>query len=106
MADGGRLLAGGLIVLFVIIVNLLTAFITTSAAATAFEDDFGCAGQSNVSNCEEEGETDFFAEVAATAVTGIEGAPGIVNACYVVTMGFLFAIGLLLIALSFAPLTS
>lgn len=99
-----RLLAGGLIVLFVLVVNLVTADITTGDTTASYP--VGCTATDTNVTCERVGKTTFFASVLHTSVHGIDGAPDIVNASYLVVTGFLFIIGVFLMLLSFIPFTS
>lgn len=99
-----RLLEGSLILLFLLVVNLLTALVQSGAASTTAPP--GCKDSEDASSCDNVGKTSFVKAVAKTAVKGIEGAPTWFNAVWLLVAAMLLTVGVLLIALSFVPTTS
>lgn len=105
----GRLLSGVLIILFLIVLNLLLAFIQTGATtADGFDQD--CAGQ-NATACAEEAQTQstFFDTLFGVTVAGQPfgaDAPTILNVLAFVIMLTLLSTAILLIVLAFVPLTA
>lgn len=105
----GRLITGFLIVLFVVVVNTVVAFITTSATGVGGVEEVGwtnCDQDDNFTSCENVGKTTFLAEVFDVSYTGIDGAPPFLNLLYVIIVGGLFTVGILLIVLAFVPTTA
>jgi|SRR5690349_4500047 len=105
MAIGtGRLITGAVMVLFVIITNLLIGFIRDGATDTQFPT--GCSSSDDNATCEVVGKTTFLHAILSVVYTPIEGAPAIINAAWGIAIGFLLAVGTLLIVLAFVPLTN
>lgn len=122
MADSGRLSTGASIIGFVLLVNLLAAYVTTSIKSgqeatttnTTYSPNSGLdgscsttrSGSSNVTTCQATGKSSFFAAVAGTTFTGFEGAPFIVNATWSLVMSLALTVAVLLIVSSFIPFLS
>lgn len=97
----GNIFAGAMIVLFVIIANLLTAFIQVGTTA---QDGFTrCDDDGNVTVCESSGTGSFISAVADVTVSGLNGAPLIFNALYVLVLAGLLVVGVVLIVSGFIP---
>lgn len=93
----GNILAGGLLILFVLVVILLTAFIQQG---TTEIDGFGrCDNDGNTTQCESGSTSSFAAAVGDVAITGIDGAPAIVNGLYLLIMGGALVLGVVLVVL-------
>lgn len=102
----GRLVAGGLIVLFILLVGGVIAFIVDGA--TSSTEFVRCSGTDTNSTCENVGKTTFFSAVRDTTLLGDfgDGTPAWVTTIWIITMGFLLSLAILLIVLAFVPLTS
>lgn len=93
----GNILAGGLLVLAVLVITLLTAFIQEGTESI---DGFTrCDDDGNTTVCETGSTGSFAASVADVAVTGIDGAPAIVNGIYLLIVGSALVLGVVLIVL-------
>lgn len=106
-----RLLAGVLIVLFILVANILGAFIqsgiTNWDTGTAESSEFAnCSDAGEFEDCDNVGKTTFFHTLADVTFSGFDGAPVIVNALWLTTMGLLLTTAILLIVVSFVPTTS
>lgn len=105
-----RLLAGVLIVLFVLVANIMAAFIESGIAdwdaGSAEGGEFANCSEGNYTDCDNVGKTSFFSTLADVSFSGFDGAPAIVNALWLTTMGLLLTTAILLIAVSFIPTTS
>lgn len=109
----GRILTGSIMLLFVLIVNVMIAFITTGAGETPLVvqeacGDFEPSGNEteDFEECEQVGKQAFLAMLAQVTISGLPGAPLMVNVLYLTIMGFLAIVGLLLVATGFLPFTS
>lgn len=87
-------------VFFVIIVNLFVAFLQTGATDTFSPP--GCTTGDNVTTCESVSKTSFIEAFFDVALTGLEGAPVIISALYVIVLGVLLIAGIVLIVLGAA----
>lgn len=102
-------MSGVLIILFLVILNLLLAFIQTGATtANGFDQD--CSGQ-NATACAEEAQSQsaFFSTLFSVSVAAQPfgaDAPTILNVLAFVIMLTLLSAAILLIVLAFVPLTS
>lgn len=105
----GRLITGVVIILFLLVLNLLLAFIQTGAAeAEGFDQD--CAGQ-NATECAEDAQSQgaFFATLFSVTVQAQpfgEDAPFILNLLAFIVMLTLLSTAVLLIVSSFIPTLS
>lgn len=105
-------MSGAMIILFVLVVNVMAAFIGTDTATGTGSFSSACASggsnsTSNHADCEAQSKASFFSSVFGTTFTGFGSeAPVIVNALWGLTMGILLTVGVLLIVLAFIPLTS
>lgn len=100
----GRLMAGAMIILFVLVVNTMAAFITTGATTSGSVT--GCTSSDTNTTCEAVGKTSFLASVLDVTFTGFTGAPTIINVLWGVLMGVLLTVAVLLIVLAFIPFTN
>lgn len=99
-------MGGALIVLFVIVSGVVVAYVREGAEDTTFSAETCSSG--NATACAgDPDDVDFLDQVqdASPADLG-EDTPGIITVLWTVTIVFLLAAGLLLIALAFVPLTS
>lgn len=105
-----RLLAGVLIILFVLVANIMAAFIESGIAnwdaGAAEGSEFATCSEGNYTDCDNVGKTSFFTTLADVSFSGFDGAPSIVNVLWLTTMGLLLTAAILLIVTSFIPLTS
>jgi hypothetical protein len=99
-----RLLSGVLIVLFLLIVNIVVAFIESGVASSSSFSS--CDSEGTYEDCDNVGKTSFFSALADVSFTGFTGAPDIVNAIWLTMMGLLLSTAILLIVVSFIPTTS
>lgn len=99
-------MAGAMIILFVLVVNVIAAFIGTDSATGTSAYGKCTTSNSNVTTCESVGKTNFFTAVADTTFTGFTGAPSIINVLWGIFMGVLLTVAILLIVLAFIPTTS
>lgn len=97
-------MSGVLIILFLLIVNILIAFISSGAAPTSEFSD--CSESGTFEDCDNVGKTSFFSALADVSFTGFPDAPLIINALWLTTMGLLLSTAILLIVVSFIPTTS
>jgi len=88
-------------VLFVILTNVLVAFIQTGATDTTGLS--GCSTNDNVTSCESVGRGSFFSSLGDVTVSGLDGAPLIFNALYVTVLGGLLIIGLVIFVVGLIP---
>jgi hypothetical protein len=93
-----------MIVLFLLVVNILIAFIETGATDSA--SFASCEDEATYTDCDNVGKTSFFETLADVSFTGITGAPAIINAIWLTVMGLLLTTAILLIVVSFIPTTS
>ncbi|MHB8632761.1 MAG: hypothetical protein ACYDBQ_02170 [Thermoplasmatota archaeon] len=99
-----RLMSGILIVVFVLVVTIVTA--TVNQGTVAVSNATGCSATDNYTSCQNVGKSSFLGSLFSTTVTGIKGAPLVVNALYLTVTGIMLATGVLLIVMSFVPLTN
>lgn len=93
----GNIATGGLLILFVLIVVLITAFIQQG---TTEVEGFGrCDNDGNTTQCESSSTGSFAAAVGDVAISGIDGAPAIVNGLYLLIMGGALVLGVVLVVL-------
>lgn len=95
---------GVLIIVFLLVVNVLIAFVKLGVANTSEFSD--CADAETYEDCDNVGKTTFFSALADVSFTGFDGAPPIVNAIWLSVMGLFLSAAILLIVLSFIPTTS
>jgi len=106
----GRLLTGVSIVLFLIVINLLLAFIQTgSTTAQGFSS--GCSSSQNATACSADAadRADFFAALRSVTVQAQPfgaDAPAIFNVVFFVVSITMLTTAILLIVSSFIPLLS
>lgn len=97
-------MSGVMIILFVLVVNLLNAFIISGSTATTQLE--GCTSSNNVTTCESQGKESFFDSLFGATFMPFDGAPVILNAVWAMVMLTLLSTGVLLIVLSFIPFTA
>lgn len=96
MAGGGSFLAGALIVLFVILANVIGAYVNTQVIEPFTVP--GCQSQ-NASECQDVGQESFAESVSQTTVNGIEGAPDFVNDLWLLISVFMLIVGIFMVIL-------
>jgi hypothetical protein len=94
---GGNILAGGLMILFVLIVTLLTAFI--QLGTEELQGFNRCDNDGNTTQCESGSTSSFASAVADVSVSGLDGAPAIFNGIYLLVMGSFLVLGVVLVVL-------
>lgn len=99
-----RLLSGVLIILFLLVVNIVVAFVDSGVATSSNFSD--CSEEATYEDCDNVGKTSFFSALADVSFTGFTGAPVVVNALWLTMMGLLLSTAILLIVVSFIPTTS
>lgn len=92
---GGNVAAGLALLLAVTAVTLLVAFIQTEGSDTTGNGFAGCDFEDN--ECDNIGIDDFIAAIVDVTITGIDGAPLIVNALYLLATGGAWIAGVILI---------
>lgn len=99
----GRLITGVSIILFVLVINLLVAFITTGAAtATPFEQD--CSGNATACSQDAASQASFFSTLKNAAVNPLgDGTPEIISSLWFLIMITLLTTGILLVIFSAVP---
>jgi hypothetical protein len=94
---GGNILAGGLLILFVLVITLLTAFVQEG---TEELDGFArCDEEGNTTVCETSSTSSFASAVADVSISGLDGAPLIFNGLYLLVTGSMLVLGVVLIVL-------
>lgn len=92
---GGNLAAGIPLVLLAIGVTILTTYVSTqSAMGQDAEAIPGCTND----GCDDMDVSDWFAAVVLVSITGIPGAPLIVNVLYLLVVGGAYITGVILVA--------
>lgn len=109
----GRIMAGSMMILFVIIVNILVAYFSTAAGEVPAAITTVCGDYEPTSNSTEDFEecgqiskAAFLLMILQVFVAGLPGAPVIVNVLYVSTMAFLTILGVVLITTGVLPFTA
>jgi len=105
-----RLLQGGLIVLFVVVVGLVVGTLsagyqeTTAPASSSYTR---CTTANNFTSCQDVGKSSFLASVFESSIlpfpTDDSEFSIFLNGVWLLIMGFLLVVGVLLIVLSFVP---
>jgi len=98
-------MTGASILLFLLLVNLITA---TIVSGTSTSSEFvRCTGTDTNATCENVGKTTFFHAVADVALGNFgTGTPLWISAVWVLVGGLLLSVAILLIVLAFIPLTN
>lgn len=96
-----RFLSGLIMVLFVIVVDVLVAFIISGTGGTT--TIAGCTSNTNATACQTVGGTTFLASLAQTTITGIDALPAPLSFLYPILMDGILIGGIILMALAFGP---
>lgn len=94
---GSKFLAGALILLTLIVIELVFTFINTGVVNPRTTN--GCTTADNETVCGSVGQTNFYNSLKTTAVTGIDGAPDYVNTFWLIISAFVLALGIILMVL-------
>lgn len=112
-----RIVTGGIMILFVVVTNIMVAYVTTAMDGDARAEAFTAAG----SGCQQQGggnesgfaedcrtasKTSFAWSLAQVTVSGIEGAPTVFNVFYVTVMLFVLTLGVIVFLWGLVPLTA
>lgn len=89
---GGNIAAGLSLILAALVITLIVAFIQTEGAQAEGELP-GCSATA----CNDISITDFLLAIVDVSITGIQGAPTIVNALYLLTVGGAYIAGVILL---------
>lgn len=98
----------GLIILFVLLVGVINAFISTGSTSSNAVGTCTNSGAGNATNfqqnCGAGTSTGFIGTIFSTSVTGFSGAPAIINAIWITAAVFLLTVAVIDIVRLFIPL--
>lgn len=97
----GNIWTGAIMVLFVVIINILVAFIQNDVVNQS--GLAGCDTDDNVTSCQGVSSGSFLATLLDVSVTGLDGAPLIFNALYVAVLAGILVIGIIVFVSGFIP---
>lgn len=97
------LFKGIIVIACVVTVNIIVTYLDTQGATAEGPQISGCSTTGNFTTCQETSKTSFLASIFLTVITGIDGAPLIFNALYVIVGGIFLIAGIIEIVRSFVP---
>lgn len=108
-----RLLEGGLLVLFVIVLAFIVGTVSalfTNATGPEGDEFTNCDTEDNFTTCQNAGRDNLLGEIFTASIFPIPAESSdfaaFLNVIYLMVLGFFLAIGIVLIVLAFVPTTA